>query len=144
MLRIADREEDEWEDVKYYLSDNLASDSEDEKQLSRASREAAANKKKRDAKKQKDKKKQFQNDLPPPPSEKNPKSLTNHSKDTMLLEITQNIEKFVLPADKNGIFNISVQIEETEATVNLGRDWEISGKTDYISLRGRLKENSHF
>ena len=31
LLRIADREEDEWEVVKCYLSDKLASNSEDEK-----------------------------------------------------------------------------------------------------------------
>ena len=65
LLRIADREEDGWEVVKCYLSDDLASDSEDEKQLSRACRQAAANKKKREENKQKDKKKQFRN---PPPS----------------------------------------------------------------------------
>ena len=56
LLRIADMEDDEWEVVKCYLSDNLASDSEEEKQLSRARRDAAANKKKREANKQKDKK----------------------------------------------------------------------------------------
>ena len=32
LIMIADREEDGWEVVKYYLSDDLASDSEDEKQ----------------------------------------------------------------------------------------------------------------
>ena len=31
LIRIADREEDGWEVVKCYLSDDLASDSEDEK-----------------------------------------------------------------------------------------------------------------
>ena len=67
LLRIGDREEDGWEVVKYYLSDDLASDSEDEKQLSRARREAAGNKKKREANKQRDKKKQFRN---APPSQK--------------------------------------------------------------------------
>ena len=38
LLRIADREEDLWEVVKCYLSGDLASDSDDEKQLSRARR----------------------------------------------------------------------------------------------------------
>ena len=70
MLKIADREEDRWEAVKCYLLDILASDSEDEKQLSRARREAAANKKKREAKKQKDKEKHFWNTLHPLPSQK--------------------------------------------------------------------------
>ena len=46
LLRIAFREEDRWEVMKCSLSDNLASDSEDEKQLSRARREAAATKEK--------------------------------------------------------------------------------------------------
>ena len=53
LLRITDRDEDGWEVVKCYLSDNLAFDSEDEKQLSRARRETAANKKKTEANKQK-------------------------------------------------------------------------------------------
>ena len=44
LLRIADREEDEWDIVKCYLSHDLASNSEDEKQLSKAHRKAAANK----------------------------------------------------------------------------------------------------
>ena len=68
LLRIADREEEGWEVMKCYLSDDLASDSEDEKQLFRARREAAANKKKREANKQRDKKKQFRN--APLPSQK--------------------------------------------------------------------------
>ena len=142
MLRIADREEDGWEVVKCYLSDDLASDSEVEKQLSGARREAAANKKKREANKQRDKKRHFRN--APPLSENIPKSLANYTKDTVPLGITQNLKKSVLPADKKGIFNTSAQIEDTEATINSDRDWEISNKTEEISVRGRLKENSHF
>ena len=61
LLRIVDREEDGCEGVKCFLSDDLASDSEDEKQFSRARRVVAANKKKTEANKQKDKKKQFRN-----------------------------------------------------------------------------------
>ena len=72
------------------------------------------------------------------------KSLTNHTKDTAALGITQNLKESVLPVDKKGIFNISAQIEETETTVNSDRDWEISDKTEEISVRRRLKENSHF
>ena len=77
-------------------------------------------------------------------SGKIPKSLTNHTKDTAALGITQNLKESVLPVDKKGIFNISAQIEETETTVNSDRDWEISDKTEEISVRRRLKENSHF
>ena len=47
LLRITDKEEGGWEFVKCHLSDDLPSDSEDEKQLSRACREAAANKKRK-------------------------------------------------------------------------------------------------
>ena len=111
MLKIADREEDRWEAVKCYLLDILASDSEDEKQLSRARREAAASKKIREAKKQKDKEKHFWNTLHPLPSQKKiRKYLTNHTKNTVALGITQNLKKFVFPADKNGVFNVSAQI----------------------------------
>ena len=49
---MADREEDGCEVVKCYLSDDLTSDSEDEKRLNKARREAASNKKKREANKQ--------------------------------------------------------------------------------------------
>ena len=45
LLRIADREDDGWDVVKCYLSDGLASDSEDVKQISRARKLATANKK---------------------------------------------------------------------------------------------------
>ena len=58
-LRIPDREEGGLEVMKYYLSDGLTSNSEDEKQLSRARRETAASKKKRETNKQKSKKKRF-------------------------------------------------------------------------------------
>ena len=43
LIRIADREENGWEVMKCYLSDDLASDLEDEKQLNKARREAALN-----------------------------------------------------------------------------------------------------
>ena len=62
LLTVTDREEDGWEVVKCYMSDDLASDSDDEMQISRASREAATNRKKKEKNKQKDKKKQFRND----------------------------------------------------------------------------------
>ena len=62
----------------------------------------------------------------------------------MALGITQNLKKPVLAADKKGIFNISVQIEETERPVNLDRHWKFFDKTEEISVRGRLKQNSHF
>ena len=74
-----------------------------------------------------------------PLSEKIPKSLRNHITDTVALGITQNLKKSVLPVDKKDIFNISAQIEETEATVNSNRDWKISDKTEEI-----LIENNHF
>ena len=63
-------------------------------------------KKKREANKQKDEKKQCQNASL---SEKIPKSLTNHIKDTVALGITQNLKKSVLSVDKKDISNISAQ-----------------------------------
>ena len=44
-IRIADR--DDWITVQEYLSDDLASDSEDEKQLNKATRSASAKKENR-------------------------------------------------------------------------------------------------
>ena len=80
--------------------------------------------------------------LPPFLSEKNAKFLTNETKDTVALGITQNLKKSVFPASKKDIFNISLQIEETETTVNSDRDWELSDNTEEISVRRRLKEMS--
>ena len=73
-----DREEDGWEVLKCYLSDDLASDSEDEKQLNKVRREAAFNKKKREASKLKNRKKQFRN---APYSEETLKPSVNQTKD---------------------------------------------------------------
>ena len=92
---------------------------------------------KKEGNKQWDKKKQFRTDpftnIPPPPStlssKKFQKSLANHTKGindiinhSVALWITRNLKKSVLPANKKGIFNIAVQIEETEKTVNSDRD----------------------
>ena len=51
LIRIADREEHGWEVVKHYLSDDLADDSSDEKDINRARKEALASINKRKAKK---------------------------------------------------------------------------------------------
>ena len=53
MLRIADRDEEGWEVEKCHLSEDLTSESEDEKHPSRARREAAGNKKAKENKKRK-------------------------------------------------------------------------------------------
>ena len=42
LIKMADREENGWEVVKHYLSDDLADDSSDEKSINRARREALA------------------------------------------------------------------------------------------------------
>ena len=47
LIKMADREEHGWEVVRYYVSDDLASDSDDEKAINRARREALASIKKR-------------------------------------------------------------------------------------------------
>ena len=51
LLRIADRED--WDTVKEYVSDDLASDTEDEKELAKAIKAAAAKKEKRKTQKPK-------------------------------------------------------------------------------------------
>ena len=66
LLKIVDREGDGWKVVKCYLSDDFASNAEDEKQLSRARREAAANKRKRKQISKKIKRSSFGT---PPPSQ---------------------------------------------------------------------------
>jgi hypothetical protein len=45
LILLADREEHGWEVAKCYVSDNLATDSEDEKRILRSRRQAASNKK---------------------------------------------------------------------------------------------------
>ena len=47
LIKIADREEHGWDVVRYYVSDDLADDTDDEKNLNRARREALASIKKR-------------------------------------------------------------------------------------------------
>ena len=56
LIRIADREELGWEVVNCYMNDALASNADDEQNIIRARREAAANKRKEDLKKQKNRK----------------------------------------------------------------------------------------
>ena len=57
LIRMADREDNGWEVVKHYLSDELASDSEDEKAIKKARKEALAS----ISKKKASKKKEFRN-----------------------------------------------------------------------------------
>ena len=65
LIKITDREVDGWEFVKCYLSDDLASNSIDEKQLSRTRKVAALNKKKKEATKQRlERRNQFGRALP--------------------------------------------------------------------------------
>ena len=131
LLRIADREKHGWEVMKCYLSDDLPSDSKDKKELSRTRREAAASKKKREAN---------EPECPLSLPEKFLKSLAKHITDTAVIGVTQNHTKSVLPVDKKDICNVSAQTEETETTINFSRDWEISDKTEDISVREKLKE----
>ena len=125
MLRITDIEEEGWEVMKRYLLNNLASDSEDERQLSWTRSEPAANKKKRETNKQKDKKTVLECPLP----EKILKSIGNHTQDTAILGVTLNLTKSVLHGVKKGIFYISTQTLETKTKINSSRDWESADKT---------------
>ena len=60
LIRIADREENGWEVVKHYLSDDLADNSDDEKAIKKARKEALATINKRKGKKRE----QFRNAPP--------------------------------------------------------------------------------
>ena len=65
LIKITDREVDGWEFVKCYFSHDLASNSIDEKQLSRTRKVAALNKKKKEATKQRlERRNQFGRALP--------------------------------------------------------------------------------
>ena len=61
LIRMADREENGWEVVKHYLSDELASDSEDEKAIKKARKEALAKITKRKVNRKKEGGSQFRN-----------------------------------------------------------------------------------
>ena len=117
LSRIADMEEDEWEVVKFRRIQRKKNSS-----LELVGTQLQTKRKGKQISK-KIKKKLFRNVEMSPLSEK---------------------IQSVLPVDKKDIFNISAQIEETETTVNSDSDWEISDKTEEISVRGRFKENSHF
>ena len=54
LIRLADREENGWEVAKHYMSDDLASDSADEKAIKKARKEALASINKRKAKRKLD------------------------------------------------------------------------------------------
>ena len=112
--------------MKCYLSDDLASDSEDEKQLNKARREAASNKKKREANKLKGRKKQFWN---APFSEETLKPSVNQTKDKVPTKISSKHQKSVIPAEKEDISSMTVPLEERDdCDFTFKRHWEITEK----------------
>ena len=128
--------------MKCYLSDDLASDLENEKQLNKARREVASNKKKREANKLKDRKKQFRN---APFSEEILQPSVNQTKDKVPTKINSEYQKSVISAEKKDISSITVPLEERDNfDFTYKRDWEITEKTKSISVRGRLKQNIEF
>ena len=142
LIRIVDREEDGWEVVKCYLSNDLASDSEDEKQLNKAHREAASSKKKWEANKLKDKKNSFGMS---PFSEETLKPSVNQTKDKAPTKISSEHQKSVITAEEKDISSMTVPLEErNNFDLTYRRDWEITGKTKNVSVRGRLKQNIEF
>ena len=111
LIRKGDREEDGWEVVKLYLSDDLTSDSEDEKQLNKARRETASNKKKREAGKLKDRKKQFRNGSF---SEETLKPSVNRTKDKVPTGIISEHQKYFISAKKKDISSMTVPFKEQD------------------------------
>ena len=131
-----DREEDGWEVVKLYLSDDLASDSEDERQLFRTRREAAVNKKNKEANKQKE----TVSECPLPPSsfqKENPEIFSKSHQGYSGIRNNSKPNKTYFSSRQQGHFQYF-------CPVSSNRDWEFSDKTEEISVCGRLKENSHF
>ena len=133
-----DREEDGWEVVKLYLSDDLASDSEDERQLFRARREAAVNKRIRKQISKKIKRNSF--GMPSPPSsfqKENPEIFSKSHQGYSGIRNNSKPNKTYFSSGQQGHFQYF-------CPVSSNRDWEFSDKTEEISVCGRLKENSHF
>ena len=136
-MRIPDREEDGWEVVECYLYDDRASDSEDEKKLNKARREAVSNKKKWQANKVKDRKKQFRN-APSPFS-------VNWTKDKVPTKIISEHQKYVISAEKKEISSMTVPFEERDDfDFTYKRDWEVTEQTKNVSVQERLKQNIEF
>ena len=133
LIRIANGEEGGWEVAKCYLSDDLASDSEDEKLLNKARREAASNKNKREANELKKRKKQFWN---APFSEETLKPSVNQMKDKVSTKISSEHQKSVIPAKKNDISSMTVTLEErNDFGFTFKWNWEITEKTKNVSVR---------
>ena len=117
--------------MKCYLSDNLDSDLEDEKQLNKARRETASNKKKREANKHKDKKKQFWNARF---SGETLRSLVNKTKGKVPAKISSEHQKSVISVEKKDISCMTVPLEEWDNfDFTYERDWGITEKTKNVS-----------
>ena len=137
LIRIANREEDGWEVVKCYLSDDLASDSEDKKQLNKARREAASNKKKGKLTNLRTERNSFGM---PPFSEETLKLSANQTKDKVPTKISSEHQTSLISAKKKDISSVTVPLEEQDNfNFTNKRDWEITEKTKNISVRGRVK-----
>ena len=143
LIRIADREEDGREVVKCYLSDNLASDSEDEKQLNKARRERQLLTKRNG--KVTNLRTERNTFRMPPFSEETLKPSVNRTKDKVPTEIISEHQKYVISAEKKDISSMTVPFEEQgNFDFTYKRDWEITEKIKNVSVRGRLKQNIEF
>ena len=132
LIRMADREEDGLEVVGFYLSHDLASDSDDEKQLSKDRRRAACNKKKRKAYKHKHRKEQFRNA---------PFLFTGYALKT---SVNQTKDK-VISVEKKDISSMIVPLGEQDNygfTYKRGR--VTTEKTKNVTVRKRLNRTLNF
>ena len=128
--------------MKCYLSDDLASDSEDEKQLNMARRQAASNKRKREANKLKYRKKQFRNVFL---FRRNIKTFSKSSEGQSSYRVISEHQKYVISAEKKDISSMTVPFEEQDNfDFTYKREWEITEKPKNVSVRGRLKQNIEF
>ena len=130
LITMADREEDGWEVVRFYLSHDLASDSDDEKQLSKDRRRAACNKKKRKAYKYKHRKEQFRNA---------PSLFTGYALKT---SVNQTKNK-VISVEKKDISSMIVPLGEQD-NYGFRRGRVITEKTKNVTVRKRLNRTLNF
>ena len=136
LIRIADREEDGWNVVDCYVSDDLASNSEDEKSLARARREAGL-RRKRNEQNEKNCKKDKELSLILIGKHGEKKDLITHT--------THTTEKqaYVTYATSQDITNMHVQNEQDNLCSFDNQEHEYSVSDD-VSVVGRLKQNSDF
>ena len=78
-------------------------------------------------------------------SEETLKPLANQTKNKFSTKTRSEHQKSAISAKKKDIASLAVTFEERETfDFTYKRDWEITGETKNVSIRGRLKQNIEF